>query len=419
MSVSACSGGSHAAGTGTATIPTTTGVTTTAPKLTRRTAAAVATAVNRPGFVGAMFRPTGVVPAGVFTTDSSFIAPQPYPTPGADMTGSTGYCEQVAPNGASIDGSYRVDPTKLTNAINVGARWTRMPVPQFSIDNSHVFGAGQYAWGMIDAAQCVSLVYHNLNPVLGVEAGPVQYNSTPGTFSPTTLPRYQSASDFGGWCGALATHEKQVFPQVTKYSIPANEANDPNAGLFPDGEAGVAEYTKACYSAIKAANPDAFVYAFELNMDGQAGFTQFVKDEFALGCKVGTCYDGISMHLSLRYPVPPPDTPCYPNPGGDYSVQCITDVQNAAQSPSMHVLVSESVFTVPSSVPDEQTKADAVVQAFTALAAVPSVDGVSYANIDECGVYTGYFAGGCLIDTSGNQLPAYGALQWLATLHYL
>jgi hypothetical protein len=419
--LSACSGGSHGITTGTPSLPLSSTATPPASiaHLSQRSTAAIATSSNRPGFLGAMFRPTGTVPAGVFTTTSSFVAPRPYPTPGSVMTGSSGYCEQVAANGASLDGSFAVDATKLTNAIYLGARWTRMPVPQFSVDNSHIFGPGQYAWGMIDAAQCQSLVYHNLKPVLGIEPGPVQYDSTPGTFSPTSVPSYQSAADFGQWCGAVATHEAQVFPQVTQYSIPASEANDPNPTMFPGGNAQIASYTKACYAAIKAANPNSFIYGFELNMDGQAGATQFVKDMYALGCKVGTCYDGIIMHLSLRYPIPTAGTPCYPNPGGDYSMQCITDIQNAAQSPAMHVLISETVYLVTSTVPDEQTKADAAVQALTTFAANPTVDGVSYANIDECGAYTGYFAGGCLIDTSGNQLPAYGALQWLAIQHFL
>ena len=363
-------------------------------------------AVNRPGFVGAMFRPGGSPPYGIFSPNSSNVAPQPYPTPGTVMTGPSGYCEQTAANGASIDGSYVVDPTKLSDLIYLGARWTRMPVPQFNVDVSHIYGAGQYAWAPLDAAQCISLTYHNIKPVIGIEPGPVYYDATPGTFSPTVLPAYPNASDFGGWCGAVAAHEAAVFPAVTQYSIPASEANDPNAQLFPGGEAQIAAFTKSCYAAIKAANPKAFVYAFELNMDGQAGATQFVSDMAALGCRPGTCYDGITMHFTLRYPIPPPGTPCYPNPGGDYSMQCITDIRTASGSPNLHILISETVYLVPSTVPDEQTKADAVVQAFSTLSADPNIDRVRVRQRrGGCALYSDYFAGGCLIDASGNQLP--------------
>jgi hypothetical protein len=189
--------------------------------------------------------------------------------------------------------------------------------------------------------------------------------------------------------------------------------------LFPGGPAQLVAYSEACYAAIKAANPSAFVYGFELNMDGQANAPGFVRQMYALGCKVGTCYDGLAIHLTLGYPIPPASTPCYPNPGGDYSLQCVTDIQTAAQAP-IHVLISEMVYPVPGSVPDEATKALAVVAAYTAYAAVPSVDGVAYANVDECASYSsGFFYDGCLIDTSGDKLPAYGALEQLATANFL
>ena len=269
----------------------------------------------------------------------------PYPTPGSIMTGSSGYCERVAANGASIDGSYLIDTSKLTNLIDLGARWSRMPVWQFDVDFSHIFGPANYAFGSIDAAQCISYVYHGIPPVIGLEAGPVMYDSTPGTFSPVSVPTYKTAADFGQYCGAVAAHERAVFPGITKFSLPGNEVNS-NPQLFPGGVPQIALYSEACYSAIKAANPNAFVYAFELNMDGSLNAPGFVRQLVALGCGPHTCYDGISIHLSLRYPIPPPGTPCFPNPGGDYSMQCVTDIENAAGAP-IHVLISESEYLVP------------------------------------------------------------------------
>jgi hypothetical protein len=153
-------------------------------------------------------------------------------------------------------------------------------------------------------------------------------------------------------------------------------------------------------------------------MDGSLNAPGFVSQMAALGCKVGTCYDGIAMHLSLRYPIPSASTPCYPAAGGDYSMQCITAIQTAAGQP-VHVLISETVYPVPGYVPDEATKALAVVAGFTAFAANPAVDGVAYANVDECALYpTGFFSGGCLINTAGQQLPAYSALEQLAGASY-
>lgn len=377
----------------------------------------VATA-GRPKFLGAFFRAAGSPPYGVFEPQSSGLAPQPYPTPGGALVGPSSYCDGVAANGASIDTSWVVDPTKLSDVVNLGVGWTRLTVSQFFTDESHIFGPGQYAFGMLDAAQCVSFAQHGLRPIVGLEAGPVEYNAVAGQFSPQSYPTYKTAADFGQWCGVVAAHEKAVFG-ISQFSMPGNEVNS-NPQLFPGGESQIASYSKACYSAIKAANPNAFVYGFELNMDGSLDAPGFVSDMFNLGCKVGTCYDGIAIHLSLRYPIPSSSTPCYPKPGGDYSIQCVSDIQSAAHAPSLHILISETVYTVPDSVPDENTKALAVVAAFKAFAAIPTIDGVNYANVDECAEYpTGYFSGGCLIDTSGNILPAYTALQALAQTNFL
>ena len=381
-------------------------------------AAMVDGVTNRAGFVGAFFRAEGSPPYGVFASNASQQPPLPYPVPNGTMLGSAGYCDQIAANGASIDRSYAVDQTKMYDLIESGARWSRMPVSQYFMDHSHTFGPGSFAFGSMDAAQCVSYLYHGIKPVIGLEAGPVQYDARPGVFSPVDVATYKTAADFGTWCGAVATHERAAFPTVTTYSLPGNEVNT-NPGLFPGGNAQIAAYSKACYSAVKAANPAAFVYGFELNMVASANAPAFVSQMVALGCKVGTCYDAIAMHLNLVYPIPPATAPCFPHAGGTYSLQCVTDIETAAQAP-IHVLISELEYPVPAAVPDEQTKASALVAAFTAYAANPTVDGVSYANIDECGLYpSGYFSDGCLIDMSGNALPGLYALQWLASQHFL
>jgi hypothetical protein len=380
-------------------------------------AATPAPVTRRAAFVGAFYRPQGAPPFGVFSAQSPGVAPLPYPATSTNLVGAGGYCTSVAQNGYSIDSGYVVDPTKLADITNLGVGWTRMPAPQFTDDLSHSFGPGRYAFGDFDSAQCNTLGKHGIQPVVGLEAGPVLYNAVAGQFSPQQVPLYQTAADFGQWCGVVAAHERSAFPSVTRFSLPGNEVNT-NPQLFPGGMTQIAAYSEACYAAIKAANPSAYVYAFELNMDGQAGATDFVRQMYALGCKVGTCYDGIAIHLSLRYPIPAPATPCYPNPGGDYSMQCVTDIETAAQAP-IHVLISESAYPVPAAVANEATKALAVTASFTAYASNPTVDGVSYANVDECALYpTGYFSGACLVSTSGQILPAYTALKNLATTSF-
>ncbi len=333
------------------------------------------------------------------------------------MTGAGGYCDQQAANGASISGSYVVDPTKLADIVDLGVGWTRMTANQMNDDLSHIIGPGAYSFTDLDSAQCATRVLHGIKPVINLEPGPVEYDRVAGVFSPSAIALYQTAEDFGSWCGAVATHEKLVFG-TTSFSLPGNEVN--TANQFPGGQAQIAQYARACYGAIKAADPLAFVYGFELNMDGGVNAPGFVSQMYALDCKVGTCYDGIAMHLTLRYPIPGEGTPCYPSPGGNYAVHCINAIQAAAHAPSMHVLISETVYPVPAAVPDEATKAAAVAAEFAALAPHSSVDGVSYANVDECALYpTGFWSGGCLITTAHEILPAYTTLQSIAAANFL
>ena len=372
-------------------------------------------AVPRSHFLGAFFRDSGSPPYGVFVPASTHLTPKPYPTAGAVMTGPNGYCDQVAANGVSISGSYLVDPAKLTHAVNLGVGWVRMSAPQQNDDKSHIFGAGTYDFTDFDSAQCASYVKHGMRPVVGLDTGPVEYNKT-STFSPESASMYRSAADYATWCSSVTKHEQTVF-KLGKFSLPGNEVNT-NEQLWPGGEAQIAQYSKACYHAIKTANPSATVYGFELNMDGNVNAPAFVKRMVALGCKPGTCYDAIAMHMSLRYPVLNSQAPCYPAKGGDYSVACLTAVQTAAGA-KIHLLISESVYPVSSAEPTEEMKAQAVSYDFAMLSHYSSVDGVSYANVDECAFYpTGTWSGGCLIDVDDNVLPAYKTLQSIAATSF-
>ncbi len=380
-------------------------------------ASAATPAIKRPGFLGAFFRPVGVPPFGVFSVYSKQTAPEPYPAPSTKLFGPGGYCDTKAANGLSIATGYKVDDAKLANIVQLGVKWTRTPVSADYDDQSHIFGPGKYSWADFDALQC-AVVRAKIAPIVGFEAGSVHYNAEPDTYSPKELPTYKTAADFGQWCGVVTEHEKRTFAGVRRYSLPDNEVNS-DTKMFPGGDAQIAAYAKACYKAIKAVEPDALVYGFELNMEKDLDPAAFVQRMYALGCKKGTCYDAISLHLYEHYPLPPLTKPCYPNPGGDYTAQCITDVRNATHDPAIHILIGETAFLVPATVPDEATKAKATVELMQVFAADKLIDGVNYANIDECDLYpTGFFFGGCLVSSTGEKLAGYTALQKLATANY-
>ncbi|GAC1542623.1 MAG: hypothetical protein NVS3B10_07010 [Polyangiales bacterium] len=296
-----------------------------------------------------------------------------------------------------------LDPIKTQNVLDIGATWTRASLSPFYTDRT-IDGPGKYDWTAADVVVGWG-VSHGIEPVIGIEDGPVQVN-TPGKYDPHEIDRYPTADAFAAYCSAAAAH----FSAATHaFSMPGNEVNtDPKR--FPTvGD--TASYMKACYGAVKAADPASFVWGLELNMDGMAGATAYVASLASSGCGPGSCYDGISAHLSLRYPLPPAGTPCYPNPGGDYTVECLADLRKAAGSP-VPLMIGETVVTWPGEVPDAATKAIAAPIVLRALAAAPGVRYINYANLDECALYpSGYFTNGCLVDESNAHVPGWDAVH--------
>jgi hypothetical protein len=160
---------------------------------------------SRATFLGAFFRSEGPPPFGVFSASATDVVPSPYPSPGRPN-----YCNAVAANGVSIVTGYPVDPVKLSDIVSLGVKWTRTSPTNLYDDGSHLFGAGHYTFADFDSAQC-SLEQHGITPVIAISAGPVEYNTVPGTLSPQAQPIYETASDFGQWCTVVAKHESAAM----------------------------------------------------------------------------------------------------------------------------------------------------------------------------------------------------------------
>ena len=308
----------------------------------------------------------------------------------------------VAPPFGMFASGYNLDSKRTQNILDIGARWTRSPENPFYVDQQ-IFGPNRYDFSAADAVTSFD-VQHNIEPVVGIEAGPVQVND-PGQYDPHSIHVYPNPSSYATFCSVSAAHFKSVTHQ---YSIPGNEVNSDTAQF--NGVDDVAPYMKACYAAVKAADPQAFQWGLELNMDANAGATNFVTALRARGCGIGTCYDGISAHLSLAYPAPASGTPCNQNQKGDYDLQCLVDLQNAAGDPNLPLMIGETVITWPGFVPDAAAQAKGVPADLRGLASARGVRYVNYANLDECGLYPpdSYFHNGCLVDENNNHVPAWG-----------
>lgn len=348
---------------------------------------------------------TATVPGTVasVTVPLSLTQPAPVASPSSNPDVKFGVFARAygAPPFGMFAGDGSLDARKLQNVLDIGARWTRFVTSPLFVDQT-IFGTGHYDFGQIDKLATWQKS-HNIEIVTGIEPGPVQVMS-PATNSPQQVDRYPTPAAFATYCTAMAVHMSSRGAHT--YSEPGNEVNS-DVQRFPNGASDVAQFAGACYKAIKAADPAAIVYGLELNMDGQAGPTAFVKSLRALGCGPGTCYDGLSAHLSLRWPIPAAGTPCYPNSGGDYSVTCLSDLRTASGAP-IPIMIGETVVTVPGMVPDASTQAVAAPAILRALAAAPGVKYVNYANLDECALYpTGYFSNGCLVDVNNTHVPAW------------
>ncbi|GAC1306396.1 MAG: hypothetical protein NVSMB21_09100 [Vulcanimicrobiaceae bacterium] len=315
-----------------------------------------------------------------------------------------------SPPFSMVSPAHVLDARKAQNILDLGATWTRSSLSPFFTDRTFL-GPGRYDWSAADVVTSWD-VEHRIEPVIGIEAGPVQVNDA-GKFDPHEVPVYPTSEGFAAYCGAAARHFRAV---THSFSIPGNEIN---SDLGPASEhkkfsglAMVAEYTKDCYRAVKAADPSAFVWGFELNMDAAAGPTAFVSELAKLGCGPGRCYDGLSMHLGLRYPLRPRSTPCFPNAGGDYSLQCIPDIQHASGKANLPIMIGETAVTWPGMVPDEEAQASFAPAALRAMAAMPGVRYINYANLDECALYpSGYFMNGCIVDKDDVRVPAWRAVR--------
>lgn len=321
-----------------------------------------------------------------------------------------------APYGVFSSGNT-LSTTKTQNILDIGAKWTRSPVSSYFVDQTRT-GFG-YVWGQPDVWFAWAKA-HNIEGIPGIENGTLQ------TASGDLNTGYESATAFGTFCSALATHAAPLwFSNSTRhnYSIPGNEINA--STTLWGSESKIASYMQSCYAAIKKADPVAFIWGLEATADAGANFraTPLVADLRALGCGPGTCYDGLSEHLILSASSNTVSNPTLPSPtaicsattpGNYYSLQCLTDLENASGNANLPLMVGETGDTWggPGTVMDAATKAYFEPLSLHALASHANVQYILHDNLDECALYpSGYFMNGCLVDLNNAHVPAWDAVS--------
>lgn len=195
-------------------------------------------------------------------------------------------------------------------------------------------------------------------------------------------------------------------PYPTYSGAPGNAAATTSTVTVQGLESDLAAYMKPCYQAIKAADPLAFVYGWEINESPNLVTpAQFITDEKnTYSCGPGTCYDGLSVHIFPGFPLPAIGGGCSADTGGNVNgvgYDCINDLVTASGLSTIKMMVGETAVLVPGSAPNEATAATDLTLMLNYFASNPNVDHINYANVDECSLYpSGFFFDGCLITTS-------------------
>lgn len=216
-------------------------------------------------------------------------------------------------------------------------------------------------------------------------------------------PAYMHADPLGGghqtidtpehyatWAGAVAAHLRS-FPQVTRVEF-FNEPNlfggwEPGTPAYADRNGvGVAPFMKQGYAAVKAANPNLMVVSGALASGGShVNPKTWLSGAYSAGCRVGVCWDEISIH-NYRWAAPGSATAAN-DPNEDNRFDNYKDIQSVAVAngdPQPKIMLTEWGYSTCDTLTvcfDPMVQALYFAQGMNLALADPSVDGVTYVNV--------------------------------------
>lgn len=199
---------------------------------------------------------------------------------------------------------------------------------------------------------------------------------------------WATPQDFAGFCGAVAAHLRERYPQFTRIEL----MNEPNQTYWwfaqpgspyaaTDGSA-AATYLRAAYAAVKRANPRLTIVAPALGNGGRhhINIFQYFVNLYAAGCRAGACWDVLSVH---NYAWTDPGIPEPATKEGQWAVyKGLQTIAVEHGDPKPHVMLTEAGFCHGSSreCQSPQVQALYMARAFNLALADPTVDGITWQN---------------------------------------
>lgn len=367
-------------------------------------------------FLGAFARVDGTAYYGIHALNTGNTnTPNPYPAPTTLLYGSTGYCDEQDGSGRSIVNTNYLDFYKAQDLVQLGVQFTRTVVNPRYMDLTH--NGGGYNYSDMDSAIC-GIVRNGIEPVIELDAGQVLYSGVSNNL-------YKNPTDYATYVTQVVTRISQTFPTVYRFECGINEPNGggwdasltDNPTLY-GGPGGLALYTRACYTAIKAIIPNAVVYWGLLDMDASAAPLTWITGMYAAGCRIGYCFDGTDVHFSpendpLAYYAPYPTDPGFTGDGYDIRAfdAMIATMQASPQGETrpIHFIIGESLNcpTVPTTTnqqcgnPGDMAFLAPRWLSFAQQNTQLNIDGISIANLDDDELYgtIGVFANNGLMQT--------------------
>jgi len=147
----------------------------------------------------------------------------------------------------------------------------------------------------------------------------------------------------------IVDHNSQMaaahLPQITRVEL-MNEPNQRYWFMEPNDPATIAQFLKAGYAGVKSVDRDLFVFAPALADGGRSHTNMFETMEglYAAGCRIGECWDGISVHnFAWRTDPAQYEGPYYENQWQNY--RGIEEIAARHGEPHVEICLTETGFT--------------------------------------------------------------------------